>query len=64
MSALPDWRMGGVTEGPVEDYLYSLLPARDPVLAEMEAEAAQRDIPIVGPAVGRLFQQLAMISGA
>lgn len=58
------WRMGGITETPVEDYLYSLLPARDAVLAEMEAEAEQRDIPIVGPAVGRLFQQLAMISGA
>lgn len=64
MAAIPDWRMGGVTEPPVEDYLYSLLPARDAVLAEMEAEAARRDIPIVGPAVGRLFQQLAMISGA
>lgn len=58
------WRMGGVTEEQVEDYLYSVLPSRDPVLDEMEAEAAQRDIPIVGPAVGRLFQQLAMISGA
>jgi predicted O-methyltransferase YrrM len=64
MAAIPDWRMGGVTEPRVEDYLYSLLPARDAVLAEMEAEAAQRDIPIVGPAVGRLFQQLAMVSGA
>ena len=64
MAAIPDWRMGGVTEAPVEDYLYSLLPARDAVLTEMEGEAAQRDIPIVGPAVGRLFQQLAMISGA
>ena len=64
MAAIPDWRMGGVTEPPVDDYLYSLLPARDAVLAEMEAEAGQRDIPIVGPAVGRLFQQLAMISGA
>lgn len=63
MSALPDWRMGGVTEPPVEDYLYSLLPARDAVLAEMESEATQHDIPIVGPAVGRFFQQLAMISG-
>ena len=56
--------MGGVTEEGVEDYLYSMLPPRDPVLAEMEAEAAKRDIPIVGPAVGRLFQQLAIISGA
>lgn len=64
MASKPEWRMGGITEGPVEDYLYSLLPPRDAVLAEMEAEAANRDIPIVGPAVGRLFQQLAMISGA
>ncbi len=58
------WRMGGVTVGPVEDYLYSLLPARNEVLAEMETEAAERKIPIVGPAVGRLLQQLAMMTGA
>lgn len=64
MAAIPEWRMGGVTEAPVEEYVYSLLPTRDGVLAEMEREAAQRDIPIVGPAVGRLFQQLAVISGA
>jgi len=58
------WRMGGITEPPVEDYLYALLPARDEVLAEMEALAAEKDIPIVGPAVGRVLAQLAMISGA
>lgn len=56
--------MGGITYEPVEDYLYSLLPAREEVLAEIEEEAAQRDIPIVGPAVGRILYQLAMISGA
>lgn len=56
--------MGGITAGPVEDYLYSLLPARDPVLTEIEAEAAQRKIPIVGPAVGRILYQLALMSGA
>ncbi len=56
--------MGGVTVGPVEDYLYSLLPDRDPVLREMEDVAAQRKIPIVGPAVGRLFHQLALMTGA
>jgi predicted O-methyltransferase YrrM len=58
------WRMGGITQPEVEDYLYSLLPERDEVLSEMEAEAARRNIPIVGPAVGRLFYQLARISGA
>jgi predicted O-methyltransferase YrrM len=56
--------MGGVTVGPVEDYLYSLLPPRDEVLAEMEAEAVRRKIPIVGPAVGRIFRQLATMIGA
>ncbi len=58
------WRMGGVTVGPVEDYIYSLLPERDPVLREMEDVAAQRKIPIVGPAVGRLFHQFALMTGA
>jgi predicted O-methyltransferase YrrM len=58
------WRMGGITVPAVEDYLYSLLPARDAVLSEMEAEAAQRQIPIVGPAVGRILHQLALMIGA
>ena len=58
------WRMGGITVEAVEDYLYSLLPARDEVLAEMESEAAKKDIPIIGPAVGRVLYQLAVISGA
>ena len=49
---------------PVEDYLYSMLPPRDEVLAEMEAEAAKRKIPIVGPAVGRILYQLALMIGA
>jgi caffeoyl-CoA O-methyltransferase len=58
------WRMGGITVEAVENYVYDLLPARDEVLAEMEAEAVERDIPIVGPAVGRIFYQLALIMGA
>jgi caffeoyl-CoA O-methyltransferase len=58
------WRMGGITVPDVEDYLYSLLPPRDQVLAEMEAEAARREIPIVGPAVASVFYQLALISRA
>ncbi len=56
--------MGGITVPAVEDYLYSLLPPRDEVLTEIEAEAAKRDIPIVGPAVGRILYQLALMIGA
>ena len=60
----PDWQMSGITAEPVEDYLYSILPPRDEVLAEMEAEAAKRKIPIVGPAVARILHQLALMMGA
>jgi len=56
--------MHGITAQPVEEYFYSLLPARDEVLAKMEAAAAKRDIPIVGPAVARVLHQLALIVGA
>ena len=58
------WRMGGITVSAVEDYLYSMLPPRDEVLAEIEAEAAKRKIPIVGPAVARILHQLALMIGA
>ena len=60
----PAWMMHGITAAPIEDYLYSLLPPRDEVLASMEAEAGKRDIPIVGPAVARVLYQLAIISRA
>jgi caffeoyl-CoA O-methyltransferase len=62
--AASTWRMGGITAPEVEDYLYAMLPARDEVLAEMEAYASKNDVPIVGPAVARVFHQLATISGA
>ena len=52
------------TAGPVDDYLYSMLPQRDPVLAEMEDYATQHDVPIVGPAVARVLQQLAIMINA
>src|SRR6266513_1971427 len=60
----PRWMMHGITSEPVENYLYSLLPASDEVLAEMEDQAAKRNIPIVGPAVGRILHQLALTSNA
>jgi predicted O-methyltransferase YrrM len=56
--------MGGITVPEVEEYAYSLLPPRDEVIAEMEAEAARNDVPIVGPMVARLLYQLAVLSGA
>lgn len=52
------------TERRVEEYLYGLLPASHPVLAEMERYAAQHDVPIVGPAVARLLALLVRVSGA
>jgi caffeoyl-CoA O-methyltransferase len=58
------WKMGGITAGPVEDYLYSMLPARDEVLTEIEAAAAKRRIPIIGPAVARILYQMALMIGA
>lgn len=56
--------MNGITQKAVEKYLYSLLPPRDAVLREMERFAAQRDIPIIGPAVARMLYLLAQVSGA
>jgi predicted O-methyltransferase YrrM len=61
----PEWRhYNFITAGPVDDYLYSMLPKRDEVLAEMENYATQHDVPIVGPAVGRVLQQLALMINA
>ena len=61
----PRWQHHGHIMSPaVDDYLYSLLPVRDEVLAEIEAEATKRHIPIVGPAVGRILHQLALMINA
>ena len=58
----PNWRhYNFTTAGPVDDYLYSMLPRRDEVLAEMEEYASEHDVPIVGPAVARVLQQLALM---
>ena len=61
---LPDWREGGITAPAVDDYLYEMLPARDAVLAEMEDQATRRKIPIVGPVVGRILHQFALMISA
>jgi caffeoyl-CoA O-methyltransferase len=56
--------MQSFTDQRVENYLYAMLPPCDPVLQEMERQATQRDIPIVGPAVARLFYQYAKLINA
>jgi caffeoyl-CoA O-methyltransferase len=61
----PNWRhFNFITAGPVDDYLYSMLPKRAEVLAEMEGYASEHSVPIVGPAVARVLQQLALMINA
>ncbi|HWJ48233.1 MAG TPA: O-methyltransferase, partial [Candidatus Udaeobacter sp.] len=64
-SSRPSWRHYDMTTaGPVDDYLYSMLPKRDDVLVEMEEYATKHNVPIVGPAVARVLQQLALMINA
>jgi caffeoyl-CoA O-methyltransferase len=48
----------------LDAYIRELIPPRDPVIAEMEAYAAEHDVPIVGPAVATLLEVLARSIGA
>ena len=48
----------------LDEYLERLVPERPPVVREMEALAARRHFPIVGPQVGRLLHLLARGIGA
>jgi len=56
--------MNGITDHAVEQYMEDILPARSHVLAEMEAKANDRSIPIIGPAVARVLAQYTRIIGA
>ncbi|HLW46679.1 MAG TPA: O-methyltransferase [bacterium] len=53
-----------LTQPALAAYLESMIPARPPVLQEMEADAESRRFPIVGPVVGRLFYLLTRLAGA
>jgi predicted O-methyltransferase YrrM len=53
-----------ITNEKVDKYLYDVLPERDATLSAMEEQARLRNIPIVGPAVGRLLYQLARMVNA
>jgi predicted O-methyltransferase YrrM len=55
---------GEILNPAVENYLYAMLPERDPELREMERYAKDHHVPIIGPAVGRLLYLLVQISGA
>lgn len=48
----------------IEQYMLNLDPVTDPILRDMQDYAAPRNFPIVGPLVGRVLYQLALISGA
>ena len=52
------------TDPKVDAYITGLVPPRTPVLEEMERQAKERKIPIVGPAVGRVLHQYAKLLGA
>lgn len=56
--------MNGITNLAVEQYLYELLPPRDPILVRLEQEAQARNIPIVGPHAGRFLYLLARLARA
>src|SRR3972149_9321756 len=48
----------------MEEYLRNLNPIQDKVLKEMERLGEERGFPIIGPLVGRLLYQLAVMTGA
>ncbi len=53
-----------ITDGKIEDYLLSLVPARDSELATVENEARTNQIPMVGPVEGAFLHTLVRAVGA
>ncbi len=47
-----------------ESYFRQFVPVRDRLLTELEVQAQQADIPIIGPVVGELLFVLAQMAGA
>lgn len=57
-------RLAGVQVTPeLEEYIESLLPARDPLMFRIEDEIAASSIPGVGPSVGQLLYLLVRMAG-
>ncbi len=53
-----------ITSPTIEHYIESLLPPRDPLIAEVEEHARANRLPIVGPAEARLLYVVTRLSGA
>jgi predicted O-methyltransferase YrrM len=53
-----------IVDPDIDRYLHELASPQDPVLREMEMLAAERNFPIVGPAVGQLLYVLTRSAGA
>ena len=56
--------MPNVLSEALDDYLTDLMPGRDEGLTEREEKATVERIPIVGPLVGRVLYQMAVLRGA
>ncbi|MBV8199695.1 MAG: O-methyltransferase [Acidobacteria bacterium] len=56
--------VGSILRPGQEAYLERLLPPREPLLREMEEQAAREDVPISDPEVARLLTILARAGGA
>jgi len=56
--------MAKISYDKVQDYLTSLVPAREPELQEMEKYAEKNNFPIIGPACGYYCYQLARMLNA
>jgi caffeoyl-CoA O-methyltransferase len=56
--------MADAIQGPLQDYLDGLVPARHPELLAMEEYARSHGFPIIGPACGHICYQLARMTGA
>ncbi|MBW3583894.1 MAG: class I SAM-dependent methyltransferase [Euryarchaeota archaeon] len=54
--------MPAMEQAAAEEHFRSLVPDRGPVLERLEKEAAERDIPIVGPSLGNLLYLLTLTS--
>jgi caffeoyl-CoA O-methyltransferase len=56
--------MPNILSETLDQYLTDVMPERDAVLSEMEQIAKEQSIPIIGPLVGRVLYQMAVLAGA